>query len=66
MSLTIQQLLADAKTLQSRLSDDETKLNGLVSDAQTVYSTIESMREVSSSHPYIHAAMQAMQQDIKI
>jgi len=45
MSLTFQDVLADAKKLSSRLKDHDTSADALVSQMQAVYSQVEAMKQ---------------------
>jgi hypothetical protein len=45
MSLTVHQLLSDAKRLTSRLRDHDTSADGIISSAQDVLKEVEAMRQ---------------------
>lgn len=46
MSVTVQQLMSDAKRLASKLKDDDTAADALLSQAQFVYKKIDAMKQV--------------------
>ena len=45
MSLTVQQLLSDAKRLTGRLRDHDSATDGIISAAQDVLKEVEAMRQ---------------------
>lgn len=47
MSVTVQQLLNDAKRLVTRLRDHDNSADTLISQAQTLNNNVEIMKEVS-------------------
>lgn len=47
MSVTIQQILSDAKRLASKLKEHDTAADALLSQAQFVYKKIDAMKQVS-------------------
>lgn len=47
MSVTIQQILSDAKMLASKLKEHDSTADGLVSQAQFVSKKIDAMKQVS-------------------
>lgn len=46
MSLTIQQILMDAKKLSDRLKEHDTAADALLSQTQSVYKQIDAMKHV--------------------
>ncbi len=50
MSLTIQQILLDAKKLSDRLKEHDTAADALLSQTQSVYKQIDAMKHVSFLH----------------
>lgn len=46
MSLTVQQIILDAKKLVIRISDHENAANNLISDMESVHSQIDNMKQV--------------------
>lgn len=54
MSLTIQQIILDAKRLAGRLKDHDSTADSLLSQAQTVYKTVDTMKQVIGNMPYIY------------
>jgi hypothetical protein len=46
MSLTIQQIILDAKRLASRLKDHDSAADSLLSQTQSVYKQIDAMKQV--------------------
>ena len=46
MSLTIQQILSDAKRLASRLKEHDTAADVLLSQTQSVYKQLDAMKQV--------------------
>lgn len=46
MSLTIQQILLDAKRLASRLKEHDSAADALLSQTQSVYKQIDAMKQV--------------------
>lgn len=49
MSLTIQQILFDAKKLSDKLKEHDTAADALLSQTQSVYKQIDAMKHVSYS-----------------
>lgn len=49
MSLTIQQILSDAKRLASRLKEHDTAADVLLSQTQSVYKQLDAMKQVRYS-----------------
>lgn len=47
MSLTIQQILSDAKRLASRLKEHDTAADELLTQTQSVYKQLDAMKQVS-------------------
>lgn len=47
MSVTIQQILSDAKRLASKLKEDDTAADALLAQAQFVYKKIDAMKQAS-------------------
>lgn len=47
MSLTIQQILLDAKKLSDKLKEHDTAADALLSQTQSVYKQIDAMKHVS-------------------
>lgn len=47
MSVTIQQVLSDAKRLATKLKEDDTAADALLSQAQFAYKKIDAMKQVS-------------------
>lgn len=47
MSVTIQQILSDAKRLATKLKEHDTAADALLSQAQFVYKKIDAMKQVS-------------------
>lgn len=47
MSLTIQQILSDAKKLSDRLKEHDTAADALLSQTQSVYKQIDAMKHVN-------------------
>lgn len=47
MSLTIQQLIIDAKKLANRLKDDESKSDTLITQAKSTHNQIDAMKQYS-------------------
>lgn len=46
MSLTVQQIILDAKKLVIRISDHENAADNLISDMESVHSQIDNMKQV--------------------
>lgn len=51
MSLTIQQILSDAKRLASRLKEHDTAADVLLSQTQSVYKQLDAMKQVGQIIP---------------
>lgn len=49
MSLTIQQIILDAKRLAGRLKERETETDALLTETQTAYRQIHTMKQVKLS-----------------
>lgn len=50
MSLTIQQIILDAKRLAGRLKERETEADALLTETQTAYRQIHTMKQVGGSN----------------
>lgn len=48
MSLTVEQLLINAKVLANRLKDDESKADNLINQARSTHNHVEAMKQVSN------------------
>lgn len=53
MSLTIQQILQDAKKLSSKLKEHDTAADVILSQTQSVYKKIDAMKQVCAQAKYI-------------
>lgn len=47
MSVTVHQILSDAKRLVSRLKEHDSVADNIISQTQTLYKNVEAMKEVS-------------------
>lgn len=54
MSLTIQQILQDAKKLSSKLKEHDTAADVILSQTQSVYKKIDAMKQVCEQAKYIY------------
>lgn len=52
MSLTIQQIILDAKRLAGRLKERETEADALLTETQTAYRQIHTMKQVNLSDSF--------------
>jgi hypothetical protein len=50
MSLTIQQIILDAKRLASRLKEHDSAADALLSQTQSVYKQIDAMKQVGNTN----------------
>lgn len=59
MSLTIQQILSDAKKLTNKLKEDDSAADALLSQIQSAYKQIDAMKQVSvtSSNVFFHCCI---------
>jgi hypothetical protein len=62
MSLTIQQIILDAKRLASRLKEHDSAADALLSQTQSVYKQIDAMKQVGIITDLMYSSLHVIHQ----